>query len=121
MIHAIGGLGTGTGVYELRVYHCVAGRQADVLKRFREHTVGIFARLGMTSVAYWVPTDEPVRANTLIYVLKFPSREAAEASWKAFRVDPEWLKVKAASEANGPIVEKIESTFMESTDFSAKI
>jgi hypothetical protein len=120
MIHLTGGLGEGA-VYELRVYHCATGRLPDVLKRFREHTVGIFGRLGMTSVAYWVPTDEPAHANTLVYILKFPSRAAAEASWTAFRVDPEWLKVKAASEANGPIVERLESTFMDLTDFSAKV
>jgi hypothetical protein len=37
---------------------------------------------------------------------------------KAFRAAPEWVKVKATTEANGALVEKHESTFMTLTDFS---
>jgi hypothetical protein len=51
-------------------------------------------------------------------VLEHSSREAAKKSWDAFRADPEWVKVRAASEANGKITEKVESIFMEATDFS---
>lgn len=108
-------------VFELRIYHTVEGRLPMLLKRFREHTVEIFARHGMTSVAYWTPADEPLKSKTLYYVLKFPSREAATASWKAFGDDPEWQKVKAASEADGKIVDSIESTFLEMTDFSPQL
>ena len=112
------------GVYELRVYTTYQGKLDDLLKRFREHTMTIFERHGMKNVAYWTPTDESgphPKGNTLIYILKHPSREAAAANWKAFGEDPEWKKVQAKSEENGKIVEKVESTFMVLTDFSAKI
>jgi hypothetical protein len=108
-------------VYELRVYHCYEGKLPDLLRRFREHTTKIFEKHGMTNVAYWSPMDEPQKSNTLIYILAHPSREAAAANWRAFSADPEWQSVQKASEANGKIVEKVDSTFIVLTDFSPKI
>ena len=93
----------------------------DLLARFRDHTITIFKRHGIESVAYWTPTDEPLQGKTLFYVLRYPSREAATASWKAFQDDPEWKKVSAASEANGKLVEKVDSTFLKLTDFSPRV
>jgi hypothetical protein len=108
-------------VYELRVYHCYEGKLPDLLRRFREHTTKIFEKHGMTNVAYWSPMDEPQKSNTLIYILAHPNREAAAANWRAFSADPEWQSVQKASEANGKIVEKVDSTFIVLTDFSPKI
>lgn len=108
-------------VFELRVYHAAEGKLPALLARFRDHTVGLFTKHGTTNVAYWTPTDEPLAGKTLVYILKFPSRDAATKSWKAFQDDPEWLKVKAESEANGKLVDKVDSTFLELTDFSEKI
>lgn len=105
-------------VYELRVYHTYEGKLDDLLKRFREHTMTIFERHGIKNVAYWTPTDEPLKGKTLYYIISHESREAAKENWKAFRDDPEWQKVSKASEANGKIVEKVDSTFLEPTDFS---
>jgi hypothetical protein len=105
-------------VYELRVYHAAPGKLADLLARFRDHTVKLFDRHGMKSVAYWTLTDEPEKSNTLIYILRHPSREAAAANWKSFQDDPEWKSVKDKSEANGKLAEKIDSTYLALTDFS---
>jgi hypothetical protein len=107
-----------TGVYELRVYHAAAGKLPDLLARFRDHTDKLFARHGMKSVAYWTPLDEPDKSNTLIYILHHPSREAATANWKSFQDDPEWKTVKDKSEANGKLVDRVDSTYMALTDFS---
>jgi hypothetical protein len=108
-------------VFELRVYHTYEGKLDDLLARFRDHTIAIFKRHGMESVAYWTPTDEPLKGKTLFYILKHPSREAATTNWAAFHDDPEWKRVSAASEANGKLVEKVESTFLKLTDFSPKL
>lgn len=110
-----------TGVFELRVYHVAPGKLPDLLGRFRDHTIKIFNRHGMESVAYWTPLDEPEKSNTLIYILRHPSREAADANWKSFREDPEWVSVRDKSEANGKLVEKVDSTFMAFTDFSPRL
>jgi len=109
---------TGAGVYELRIYHANEGKLDALVARFRDYTDAIFKRHGMKSVAYWLPTDEPLKGRTLIYILKHPSREAATANWKSFHDDPEWIKVSTESEKNGKLVEKIDSTFMTLTDFS---
>jgi hypothetical protein len=107
-----------SGVYELRVYHTAPGKLPDLLTRFREHTMKIFDQHGMKSIAYWVPIEEPEKSNTLIYILYHPSREAAAANWKSFQDDPNWKSVKEKSEANGKIVEKVDSTYMTLADFS---
>ena len=105
-------------VFEIRTYHTFPGRLDALHKRFREHTMKMFEKHGMTNVGYWVPQDSPARESTLIYVISHASREAAKANWDAFRNDPEWKAVAAASEADGKIVEKVESVFVDATDYS---
>jgi hypothetical protein len=112
---------TATGVYELRVYHAAPGKLGELQSRFRDHTINLFDRHGIKSVAYWTPLDEPEKSNTLIYILQHPSREAAVANWKSFQDDPEWQSVKAKSEANGKLAEKIDSTYLALTDFSPRL
>jgi hypothetical protein len=109
---------TSTMVYELRIYHVAEGKLDELLRRFRDHTTKLFEKHGIKNVAYWTPTDEPLKGKTLVYMLAHPSHDAATANWKAFREDPEWVSVKEKSEANGKLVDKIDSTYLEMTDFS---
>ena len=106
-------------VYELRIYHTLPGRLPALVKRFRDDTRRIFDQHHISSMGYWVPQDSPAKENTLIYIVSHPNREAATKNWKEFGGDPEWQKVAKASEADGKIVEKVDSTFMDPTDFSA--
>jgi hypothetical protein len=106
-------------VFEIRTYTTEPGKLPDLLKRFRDHTTKLFEKHGMTNIGYWVPTDEPRSKNTLIYILAHASRDAAKKSWDGFQHDPDWIKVRNASEANGKIVTKVESIYAEPTDFSA--
>jgi NIPSNAP protein len=106
-------------VYELRTYTANPGKLEALHKRFRDHTNRIFAKHGMTIVGFWVPQEEKDgHDNTLVYLLSFPSREAAKKSWDAFRADPEWQRVKAESEKDGVLVSNVKSVFMEPTDYS---
>jgi len=105
-------------VFELRTYTCNEGKLPDLLARFRNHTTRLFEKHGMTNIAYWVPQDSPAHENTLIYVIAHASRDAAKKNWDEFRNDPEWQKVQKDSEANGKIVNKVESVFMDAADFS---
>jgi hypothetical protein len=105
-------------VFELRTYTAAPGKLEELHARFRTHTMRIFERHGMTNIGYWTPKDSPLAANTIIYVLSHESRDAAKKSWAAFGADPEWQRVKAASEAQGPIVSKVESMFLDATDYS---
>jgi hypothetical protein len=105
-------------IFEMRTYHCAPGRLDALHKRFREHTNYLFAKQGISLIAYWTPLEGPESKNTLVYVLAYPSMAAREASWKAFREDPEWIAAKEASEKDGPIVEKVDSLFLTPTDYS---
>lgn len=106
-------------VFEIRTYTAAPGKLNVLIARFREHTTGIFDRYDMKSIGYWVPQDAPQSGNTLIYILAHDSREAARKHWAEFATDPEWQKVKAASEAGGKIVLHIDSVFADPTNFSA--
>lgn len=106
-------------MYELRTYTTNEGKLDNLNARFRDHTVRLFKKHGMESVGYWVPTDEPKSENTLIYVIKHESRDAAKTSWQAFLADPDWQKVAKESQVDGQILAKApESVYMEATDYS---
>ena len=107
-----------TRVFEIRTYTAAEGKLDALHARFRDHTLALFKKHDMTSVGYFKPQDAPLKQNTLIYILAHPSREAAAKNWQAFHDDPEWQKVKAASEAQGALTTKIESVFVDPTDYS---
>ncbi|RMF41152.1 MAG: NIPSNAP family protein [Planctomycetota bacterium] len=104
-------------VFELRIYHTQPGKRDLLDARFRDHTIRLFAKHGMQSVGYWHPIDGPDAENTLIYILKHESRDAAKASWAAFGQDPEWKKV-AAESGVGRLAQRPESIYMRATDYS---
>jgi hypothetical protein len=105
--------------YEVRVYHSPPGKLDALHARFRNHTMKLFEKHGMTNVAYWVPIEN--KDQKLIYILSYPSREAREASWKGFMADPEWQKVWKESEKDGTLVAKIESYLMTAVDYSPEV
>jgi hypothetical protein len=105
-------------VFELRTYTAPDGKLGELHSRFRNHTLRIFEKHGMTNVIYLSPMDAPASQNQLVYLLSHKSRDAAKASWDAFRNDPEWKKVASESQVNGTIVSKVDSVFLTATDYS---
>ncbi|WP_080054784.1 NIPSNAP family protein [Spirosoma aerolatum] len=105
--------------YEIRIYHPTPGKYAEIVDRFRQYTLKIFEKHGMENIGYWTPTD--TTNKELIYILAYPSREARDASWKAFGSDPEWKAVVAKTEANGKLVDHVDQIFMTESDISPKI
>ena len=100
-------------------YMAPDGKLANLDARFRDHTLGLFARHGITSVGYFHAIEaEKGAANTLVYFLAYPSREAATASSQKFLADPDWVKAWKASEKDGKLTTKMESVFLIPTDFS---
>lgn len=102
--------------YELRTYIAAPGKLEDLQNRFRTYTLGIFEKHKMGVVGFWLP-DEPGN-DKLIYLLSFPDRASAEAAWKAFRSDPEWLEAKAKTEVNGILTAQVISQYLNPTDYS---
>ena len=105
-------------VYELRTYTAAPGKFDALQTRFRDHTLRLFSKHGMQHVGYWTPADAPLSENTLIYVISHESREAAKKSWDAFRADPEWIKARDASQKDGSLTTKVESVYLNPTDYS---
>jgi len=105
-------------LFELRTYTTNEGKLDELHKRFREHTNKVFAKHGMEMIGYWTPADGPEAENTLVYILAFPNREAREKAWQAFRDDPDWQAAFKASTANGRLVKKVDSKFLNPTDYS---
>jgi hypothetical protein len=107
-----------TRVFELRTYTAPEGKLTDLQARFRNHTVALFQKHGITNVGYWIPQDAPLAPNTLVYMLAYPNRDEAKKRWAAFQADPEWQKARTESEVQGRLTTKVESVFMAPTDFS---
>jgi hypothetical protein len=106
-------------VFEMRTYYAAPGKLDDLHARFRDHTVKLFEKQGITNIGYWVPIENP--DSKLIYVLAYPSREARDTLWKEFGADPDWQAARKASEENGKLVAKVEQLFLKATDFSPAI
>ncbi len=105
-------------VYELRMYHTFPNRLTPLVTRFRNGEVKVFEQNGMKFMGAWVPQDSPNHENLFIYLLAHENRDAAKKNWAGFGADPEWKNIQKTSEADGKIVEKVESTFMDPVDFS---
>ena len=105
-------------VFEMRTYYAHPGKMAALHARFRDHTCKLFEKHGMTLIGFWSPLDKTEAEGVMVYLLAYPSKEAADKSWKAFRADPDWLKAKGESEKDGPLVEKVESKYLTPTDYS---
>jgi len=108
-----------TRVFEMRTYYAAPDRLDDLQARFRDHTLQLFEKHGLTNIGYWTPIENS--ENKLIYVLAFPNAEAKAAAWKAFFADPEWKTVFKRTRANGPLVTKVESVQLFATDYSPQV
>lgn len=108
--------GEETRLFELRTYHSQPGKLAALHARFRDHTVALFEKHGMTNHAYWTPVEAP--QARLVYLLSYPSREARDQSWRTFRDDPEWKEVYRDSTRDGKLVARVEKLFLIPTDYS---
>lgn len=98
--------------FELRTYTLQAGSSADVLHaRFRDHTIALFQKHGMTVIGFWQPV---ARLDQLVYILAYRDAAARDSAWAAFNADPEWLKTRA----DIPVSVDVDNTFMVATNYS---
>lgn len=103
-------------IYEYRRYEAVPGRLPDLLRRFESITLGIWARFGIEQAGFWLA--DVGTSNELHYLLRWRDLADREAKWGAFLVDEEWLRRRAETEANGPLVARVHNEFWRPTAFS---
>jgi hypothetical protein len=104
-------------IVEMRVYHCLPGRLPALNQRFTRHTLGFFAKHGIRPIGFWTTLVGPTN-HALTYLLEWQSLAEREQKWNAFQADPAWIAARVESEAQAPIVERIESQFLVPTDYS---
>jgi len=105
-------------IYEMRVYNCVPGRMPALMKRFSEHTCGLFEKHGIRQAGFFT-TLVGESHNQLTYFLAWESLAEREARWSAFISDPAWIKVRDESEKDGPILASISNQLLSPTAFSS--
>ncbi len=104
-------------IYEYRVYEAAPGKMPELHARFRDHTLRIFERHGIKNIGYWTASVGDYN-DRLIYLLAFEDAGHRDRAFAAFAQDPEWLKVKAESEVNGPLVTRLSNSLLSPTDYS---
>jgi hypothetical protein len=104
-------------IVELRIYHCVPGRLPALHQRFTRTTLGFFEKYGIEPIGFWTTLIGPSN-QTLTYMLRWNSLAEREAKWNAFASDPDWIAHRSASEAEQPIVERVETQFLTPTAYS---
>ena len=113
------------GLYEMRIYTAAPGKMAALDARFRDHTIGLFQKHGMTPVGFFhvyaapgAPADD-----RLFYIMGYKDRAARDAAWSAFAQDPEWQKVYADSQKDGSLTAPggIQNIFLSPAEYSPKL
>ena len=105
-------------IYELRVYTCLTGRLPALSKRFETKTLKIWEKHGIKQAGFFT-TMIGESNQELTYFLAWDSLAEREKKWGAFMTDPDWMKARAESEADGQIVGNIVSQILTPTAFSA--
>ncbi len=105
-------------IYELRVYYCAPNRLPALHQRFEGITLKFWEKYGIKQIGFWTTLIGPTN-QTLTYLLQWESLAEREKKWGAFASDPEWLAKRAETEAEATIVERIESSILTPTLYSA--
>ncbi|EDY84994.1 NIPSNAP family [Verrucomicrobiia bacterium DG1235] len=110
-------------LFELRTYKATDGNLSHLDARFRDHTIDLFEKHGMTNLVYFhVAEDEEGSEDTLIYLLAHKSRKERDANFGAFAKDPAWQEARAASEAaaGGSLTQPdgVKNVFLLPVDYS---
>jgi len=103
-------------IYEYRAYYALPGRMPDIQARFANVTMQLFKKHGIQVVGFWETVIG--QNNELVYICAFDDLAHRQKAWTAFQADPEWQAARKASEANGPLVERVINKIWKPTSFS---
>lgn len=104
-------------LYEYRRYTACPGRMPALHARMATTAMGLFAQHGIEVVGAWQPlVGRPV--DELHYLVRWDSLDDCRRAWAAFAADERWQQARAASEADGPLLARIENQIWRATDYS---
>jgi hypothetical protein len=115
---AVGAQRTSARIFELRTYTAAEGKLQVLSNRFRDRTIALFKKHGMTVVGFWIPNDPPEATNQLVYLMAWPSRAVADKTWAEFGADPEWKALVEQTEKDGRLWTKLDRVWLAPTEFS---
>ena len=104
-------------LYELRIYHAAPGKLPGIVNRFADHTLGFWQRYGIRQVGFWTVLIGE-NNHDLYYMLEWESLAEREQKWNAFASDPDWHKVRAETEKNGPLLTPLRSSILTPTAYA---
>jgi NIPSNAP len=138
----------GGRIFELRTYITTPNHLPNLNARFRDHTLKLFEKHGMTNIVYTtlvpgakttvgellkalapakqetcgVAAETAAEPYALVYFLTHKSADAMKASFGSFRDDPAWNAARKASEekAGGSLTadKGVKSLVLKPTDYS---
>lgn len=88
----------------------------DLQNRFATHTLGFWQKHGIEPVGFWLA--EVGTGNVLHYLLRWADMADRDKRWTAFQADEEWIRTRAATEANGPLLVRVINEFWRPTAYS---
>ena len=103
-------------IYEWRVYEIMPGKMANINNRFANITLKLFQKHGIKVIGFWEAIVG--QSNTLYYMVAFNDMAHREKAWNAFASDPEWIKARAETEKDGPIVSRVYNMLLRPTSYS---
>jgi hypothetical protein len=104
-------------LYELRIYHCMPGRLPDLNRRFETITLKLWERHGFRQVGFWTVLVGESN-HDLYYMLEWKDMAERERLWNGFQADQEWIKARAETEKNGPLLTHLTNYFLAPTSYS---
>jgi len=103
--------------YEYRRYAVTPGRMDRLLARFEETTLAVWADIGIRPVGFW--QSDVGRSGDLHYLLAWDGLDERAERLSAFRSDARWLRARADTEQDGPLVQYADVQLWTPTRFSA--
>lgn len=104
-------------LYELRIYHCLPGKLPALNNRFANHTLKMWERFGIRQAGFWTVLIGDSN-HDLYYLLEWESLAERDQKWNAFAADPDWLKIRAETEKDGPLITHVSNLILTPTAYS---
>jgi len=104
-------------IHELRIYECVPGQLPALNDRFETITLKLWEKHGIRQAGFWT-TLIGQNNQILYYLLEWENLAERERKWNTFIADPEWLKARAETEKDGPIVARVTNEILVPTPYS---
>lgn len=103
-------------IYEWRIYEVAPGKMRALNERFANLTVRLFRKHNIGVIGFWQAVIGT--SNVLYYMLAFEDLAQREKAWNSFMSDPEWIKGRAESEREGPLVLRVTNMILSPTNYS---